>query len=176
MIYPYVFQAVSLSSGLPLKFSAHFPAILTFSANFFLPCLMSPSYLMKGTNRVAPQYAVPWVLYSKDVIRSQDKLPYLMSQLENRRQSFTRIHFSQNLAFKMTFTFIITKYLTVRVQCWIYVPPSLTFEDCIFPHGVNLWCMACIIKNYYFLKEHEAASIYSAGGVPSLWGRNRIPV
>jgi len=128
IIYPYVFQAASLSSGLQLIHCERFSANLIFSANFFLPCVMIPSYFMKCTNRVTTQHAVSWLLYCTDVISCQDKLPYLMSQLENRRQSFTRIHFSQNLAFKMTFTFISTKYLTVSVQCWIYVPPASKFE------------------------------------------------
>jgi len=47
IIYPYVFQAVSLSSGLQLILCARFSTNLIFPANFFLPCVMSPSYLMR---------------------------------------------------------------------------------------------------------------------------------
>jgi hypothetical protein len=61
------------------KIPCTFLSYLICLANFFLPCVMIPSYLMKGTNCVASQYAFSWVLYCEGVIRSQDKLPCLMS-------------------------------------------------------------------------------------------------
>jgi hypothetical protein len=45
------------------------------------------------SSSVRVSHAVFWVLYCKDVIWSQDKLPYLMSQLKNRRHSFTLTRF-----------------------------------------------------------------------------------